>query len=77
MRQGDIYNPESIKGRYPYHRSICAFVFYNLTGKSPIKNPVPKVLTYTILMKAGMLFPTFLPLGKGKRLSKFQRKTNF
>jgi len=37
MKQGDIHNPESITRMYHYHRSICAFVFYNLTGQHPIK----------------------------------------
>ena len=58
MKEGDIHNPESITRMYHYHRSICAFVFYKITGKRPIKNPVPKVLTLTIWMPAEMLFPT-------------------
>jgi len=36
MKQGDIHNPKSITRSYHYHRSICAFVFYSLTGKRPV-----------------------------------------
>ena len=72
MKQGDIHNPESITSMYHYHRSIFAFVFYNLTGERPIKNPLPKVLTPTILMPLPCL-----RLDNGIMLPMFQRKTYF
>ena len=50
MKQGDIHDPESITRSYHYHRSMCVFVFYSLTGKHPVKNLVPKVLIPTNLM---------------------------
>ena len=75
MKQGDIHNPESITRMYHYHRSICAFVFYNLTGKHPIKFPSLKSWLLQFECKQKSYSLPCLRLDNGKLLPEFQRKT--
>jgi hypothetical protein len=67
INQGDIHNPEIITRRYHYHRSICAFVFYSLTGKRPVKIPVPKCYSLPCLLLDNA---TITKVKKKKHISK-------
>jgi hypothetical protein len=74
MKQGDIYNAESINRRFPFHTSICVFMCYSLTGKRPTQNPVSKVLTPTTLMPAEMLFLILSSFILGETVTKVAKK---